>query len=225
MKYTLLKIALLSAAWMAFGLSAHGQNRPPAFLKILRGGVEITDLNLSLKEGAMDTIQLFAHDPDGDAACIMATGLPETWAYFMSDPAAGSATLLLAPDDDAQGDYVFSFAAFDSDLSLAPATASIAMQIIDRNALTPDDKDVTVINYPNPVTGTTTLEFVVPAAGHATLKIYTQSGREVLTVVDVSMAAKRYFRKVNMASYPAGIYIYHLDVKGVGSASGRLIKL
>ncbi|MDR0729150.1 MAG: T9SS type A sorting domain-containing protein [Prevotellaceae bacterium] len=225
MKNTVLKSGLLSVVWMAVGMAANGQNQPPTFVKFMRGGVEITDLHLEMKEGAMDTIQLFAQDPDGEPTYIMATRLPDTWAYFMNDLSAGTATLVLAPDDDAQGDYEMNFATFDSDLSLAPATATIAMHIIDRNALTPEDTKVVIVNYPNPVTTTTTLEFVVPVAGYTTLKIYTQTGREVLSVVDASMAAKRYFRKVNMSTYPAGTYVYHLEVKGVGSASGRLIKL
>ncbi|MDR0668074.1 MAG: T9SS type A sorting domain-containing protein [Prevotellaceae bacterium] len=225
MKYIVLKSALLYVAWFTFGIAATGQNRPPTFLKFMRGSVEITDLHIEMKEGEQDTIRLLAHDPDGDPAYIMATQLPEKWAYFMSDPGASSATLLLAPNDDAQGDYEFTFTVFDNDISLTPETASLTLHVVDRNALTPNDTKVTIVNYPNPVTDITTMEFVIPSAGQTTLKIYTLSGREVLSVIDASMSPMRYFRQVNMSSYPAGVYVYQLDVKGVGSASGRLIKL
>ena len=228
MSKQIIHIALFTLLFTAFSQFAFGQNQPPVFTKVVRGGVEMNMSNLTLEmtEGKMDTLQVFATDPNGDKVYITASGLNGKWCFFMSPSGAGSATLQLAPDYDSQGDHTIVFEAFDDDPSQSATSLSLSLHIIDRNVLGANDTELTIINYPNPVKTTTTFEFVIPKAGVADLKIYTSSGREIMSIIDnVQTQPSRYFKKIDMARFPAGTYIYRLKVDGIGTVSGQMIKL
>ncbi len=177
---------------------------------------------ITMKEGETVTIRIYA---SGDTAYITASGLAGDWMYFSTTQGAGSATLMLLPEDDGEGDYTLTFDTFNSNLALPPATVSLPVHITDRNALTADDTEITVINYPNPVADNTTIEYVVPKDGKASLKLYSLSGREVASIFEKSVTAGRYFEKVNVSGLAAGSYVYRLTLDGVGSKSGRMYKL
>jgi len=219
---------LLTLLFAAFSQVVFGQNQPPVFTKFVRGGVEMdmSNLSLEMREGDMDTIQIFAIDPNGDDVFITAKGLNSSWSYFMSASGAGSATLHFAPDYDSQGNHTVVFEAFDKDLSQSASSATLSLHIIDRNTIGAGDNELMIMNYPNPFKTTTTLEFVVPKGGVADLKIYTASGHEIISIINgVLTTPARYFRKIDLTNYPAGTYIYRLKVDGVGEVSGRMIKL
>jgi len=230
MSKQIIHIALFTLLFTAFSQFAFGQNQPPVFTKVVRGGVEMNMSNLTLEmtEGEIDTLQIFATDPNGDLVYITASGLNSNWCFFMSPSGAGSATatLQLAPDYDSQGDHTIVFEAFDNDLSQSATSLTLSLHIIDRNTLGADDNELSIINFPNPFKTITTLEFVVPKAGVADLKIYTSSGREIMSLINgVQTLPSRYFRKIDMTNFPSGTYTYRLKVDGVGTASGKMIKL
>lgn len=69
-------------------------------------------------------------------------------------------------------------------------------------------------SYPNPASGVTTIEFALPMAAHATLKVYDTLGREVARVVDQMLAADTYRVGFDASALPAGLYVYRLDAGG-----------
>lgn len=191
---------------------------------------------LKLKEGETCSVEIYAEGATaGEVAFISATGLASSWMYFISPEGAGSATLLLLPGDDTHtgdvdGNYTLYFTAFDTIPGHASSTRALPVYIIDRNALQPGDTEVTIINYPNPVTDATgfvtTLDYIVPVAGQGALQIYALSGKKVLSIFENTyVAAGHYYRTVNLSALPAGTYLYRLTVEGIGSKSGRMIKL
>jgi hypothetical protein len=241
MKKKILQTVLLTALLTGYGAVATGQS--PTFTKLLlqKDGVQ-TELNVTspgtptLTEGETCSIEIYATGMSaGEVAFISATGLVSSWMYFISPDGAGTATLLLLPDDnahtaDVDGNYTISFTTFDTIPGHASSTLALPVYIIDRNALKPGDTEVTIINYPNPVTETTefvtTLDYIVPVSGQGALRIYSLSGQRVMTVFENTyVAAGHYFRTVNLSDLPAGTYVYRLTIDGVGSKSGRMVKL
>jgi hypothetical protein len=212
----------------------------PSFEKLFleKDGVR-TELNpaspgtLTLTEGETCSVEIYA--TGGDDVFISATGLVSSWMYFISPDDAGTATLRLLPGDDAHtsdvdGNYEISITAFDTIPGHASSTIVLPVYIIDRNALKPGDTEVTIINYPNPVTETTqfvtTIDYIVPVSGQGALRIYSLSGQRVMTLFEeVYVSAGHYFRTVNLSSLPAGTYLYRLSIDGIGSKSGRMVKL
>jgi hypothetical protein len=74
--------------------------------------------------------------------------------------------------------------------------------------------------YPNPFNPSTTIEFGIVKAGHASLKIYDILGREVTTLVNEHMQPGTYRRTWNAGNMPSGVYYYRLAVTSLsGSAS------
>ncbi|MGZ4056508.1 MAG: T9SS type A sorting domain-containing protein [Bacteroidia bacterium] len=70
--------------------------------------------------------------------------------------------------------------------------------------------DLQLINYPNPVSSSTTIEFVLNKRGPVNLQVLDQYGRSVETLVNENMAEGKHdivFDKKNLAS---GIYYYSL---------------
>jgi hypothetical protein len=233
---TVLLIALLTGCGAVMGQS-------PSFERLLqtKDGVQ-TELNISspgtltLNEGETCSVEIYAaRAAAGDVAFISATGLVSSWMYFISPDGAGTATLLLLPGDDAHtadvdGNYNIIFTTFDTIPGHASVTLTLPVYIIDRNALKPGDTEITIINYPNPVTETTqfvtTLDYIAPVGGQGTLCIYSLSGQKVMTIFEKTyVSAGHYFRTVNLSSLPAGTYVYRLTIEGVGSKSGRMVKL
>jgi hypothetical protein len=215
----------------------------PSFTKLFKekDGVrtELVDLanpgTLTLTEGETCSVEIYATGAiSSDVAFISATGLVSSWMHFISPEGAGSATLRLLPSDDAHtsdvdGNYKIYFTTFDTISGHASSTLLLPVYIIDRNELKPGDTEVTIINYPNPVTETTqfvtTLDYIVPVGGQGSLRIYSLSGQRVMTIYeDTYVAAGHYFRTVNLSALPAGTYLYRLTVDGV-SKSGRMVKL
>ncbi len=76
-------------------------------------------------------------------------------------------------------------------------------------------------NFPNPFNPSTSIAFAVPAAGHATLKVYTLLGQEVATLVNGNVPAGRATVVWNATDdagrqVASGLYFYRLTVTDAG---------
>jgi len=69
-------------------------------------------------------------------------------------------------------------------------------------------------NYPNPFNPETTIRFVLPAAQHVVIKIYTIRGREISTLIDKQMSAGHHRIIFKTNNLPTGIYLYQINTKG-----------
>jgi len=67
-------------------------------------------------------------------------------------------------------------------------------------------------NYPNPFNPTTTIEFTLPEAGKASLKVFNVIGQQVATLFDQNAEAGRLYRATfSASSLPSGLYFYRLE--------------
>jgi hypothetical protein len=124
--------------------------------------------------------------------------------------------------------------AFREDGTASPIT--IELRVTDANGFTSTDQIVLIItgvigvddvpqvfalapNSPNPFNPRTTIEFAVPTAGEANLRIVDLRGRLVRTLLDESVPVGRHARTwdgTDATGRPvaAGVYLYRLDVHG-----------
>jgi len=77
------------------------------------------------------------------------------------------------------------------------------------------DKFILAQNYPNPFNPSTTIDFVVPQTGWATIKIYNLLGQEVATLFDgIVQANKISSTEFDATGLPSGVYLYQLRSAG-----------
>jgi hypothetical protein len=69
-------------------------------------------------------------------------------------------------------------------------------------------------NYPNPFNPSTTIEFSLPRASYATLKVFNALGQEVATLLKENRAAGKHQVLWNAGNLPSGIYFYRLEGEG-----------
>jgi hypothetical protein len=79
-------------------------------------------------------------------------------------------------------------------------------------------------NYPNPFNPSTQIDYTIPTAGSATLKVYNLLGQEVSTLVNENLQAGTYQATFNAASLPSGVYMYQLK-SGSYSDSKKMLLL
>ena len=65
-------------------------------------------------------------------------------------------------------------------------------------------------NYPNPFNPATTIQFSLPTAGPASLKVYDLLGREVATLLNESKSPGSYEVRFDAARLASGVYLYRL---------------
>ena len=79
-------------------------------------------------------------------------------------------------------------------------------------------------NYPNPLNGSTIIEYDLPAGGVVSLKVYNILGQEVATLVDGRQDAGTKIKKVfDGAHFPSGVYFYRLRTSAFESTRKMLI--
>jgi hypothetical protein len=76
-------------------------------------------------------------------------------------------------------------------------------------------------NYPNPFNLSTTIEFTLPKATHATLKIYNILGEEVATLISENLAAGSYLYQWETRGLASGVYFYKLEAGNPSKSSGQ----
>jgi hypothetical protein len=77
-------------------------------------------------------------------------------------------------------------------------------------------------NYPNPFNPSTQIEFALPSAQRASLKVYNLIGQEVASLVDQNLDAGIYTYDFAANGLASGIYIYRLEA-GAFSSAKRMI--
>ncbi|MBI5470996.1 MAG: T9SS type A sorting domain-containing protein [Ignavibacteriae bacterium] len=77
-------------------------------------------------------------------------------------------------------------------------------------------------NYPNPFNPTTKIDYSIPQAGHASMKIYNLLGQEVATLFDGEQKAGNYTVTFDAAKIATGIYFYKLQY-GENSITKKLV--
>lgn len=65
-------------------------------------------------------------------------------------------------------------------------------------------------NYPNPASGKTSIDIIVPEAQNIQLKIYDIMGRTVYTVVDDYLNSGKQTFEIDLSNFAPGIYIYRV---------------
>ncbi|MCI0514228.1 T9SS type A sorting domain-containing protein [candidate division KSB1 bacterium] len=66
-------------------------------------------------------------------------------------------------------------------------------------------------NYPNPFNPSTTIEFSLPTSNHVVLKVYDVLGKEILTLVDETLAAGQHQVHFDARHLASGVYFYKIQ--------------
>ena len=70
--------------------------------------------------------------------------------------------------------------------------------------------------YPNPFNPSTTIRFSIPESGNVSLKVYTVTGQEVMTLIDNEYTINgSYDVSVNMINLSSGVYFYTLTQNNI----------
>jgi hypothetical protein len=98
--------------------------------------------------------------------------------------------------------------------SLMQESASRAITAVAKTSAAPQTLQLSQ-NYPNPFNPSTSIEFTVPTAGRATLKIFNALGQEVATLFDgVASAGRRHQITFDGSRFASGIYFSRLEFGG-----------
>ena len=66
-------------------------------------------------------------------------------------------------------------------------------------------------NYPNPFNPSTTIAFDLPKATRVVLKLYSQNGQLVKTLIDQNMPAGAHKVTLDASSLASGVYLYRIE--------------
>ncbi len=69
-------------------------------------------------------------------------------------------------------------------------------------------------NFPNPFNPATKINFQIPTDGFVSLKVFDNSGKEVATLVNQSLAAGFHTTNFNASTLSSGVYFYRLETQG-----------
>jgi hypothetical protein len=88
-----------------------------------------------------------------------------------------------------------------------------------------DNSGLTLKNHPNPFSGNTTINYVLPSYGHVTLAILNLAGQMVKIIVNVMQTEGNYNINIDTRDLQSGVYIVTLSLKGNGNESIKTIRL
>lgn len=79
-------------------------------------------------------------------------------------------------------------------------------------------------NYPNPASGLTSIDIVMPESDKVELKLYDMQGKPVLTILNEYLNTGKHTIQLNLTSFAPGVYIYRLvSNTGLRIASKKLV--
>jgi beta-N-acetylhexosaminidase len=84
----------------------------------------------------------------------------------------------------------------------------IPVNVSESEAPVPDGIELT--NYPNPFSGTTTIEFIMPDAAPITVSVYNAIGQEIATLVSGRLGPGTHKYRWDGSTYPNGIYYFRV---------------
>ena len=76
-------------------------------------------------------------------------------------------------------------------------------------------------NYPNPFNSSTTIGYALPERSHVTLTVFNTLGQQVANLFQGEQEAGYHSGVFDAAGLASSIYLYRLQVRPLGSASGR----
>jgi hypothetical protein len=81
-----------------------------------------------------------------------------------------------------------------------------------------------LINYPNPFSASTTIQFQTPSNAPVSLEVFDQTGRKITTLVNKKLPSGTHDVEFDGSSLPYGIYFYQLKV-GESSTTRKMIRV
>ncbi len=200
-----------SAAWDAANVSPGGFVKKDSTYYILYGGTTIpswgTQAGLATSNDLHTWVKRYNHP-------VIAFGSPGQWDQSW----IGGGTLLYL-----NGKFSYWYGGYADVWSIGyatsvagPLSAPLAPQgIPERTSLEQ--------NYPNPFNPSTHIEFVMPASGRATLKIFDLRGAEVTTLQDGTLPAGRHSYQWNAHGVSSGVYFYCLQADGLSESKKMIV--
>lgn len=82
--------------------------------------------------------------------------------------------------------------------------------------------ELEIINYPNPFTAITTIQFQTPSNASVSLNVFDQTGKKVATLINGILPSGIHQAEFDGSLLPGGIYIYQLKV-GKSSTTQKMI--
>ncbi|MGA2297357.1 MAG: aryl-sulfate sulfotransferase [FCB group bacterium] len=98
----------------------------------------------------------------------------------------------------------------DSTLSTISLTNVTIENITFVNEILPDNKEIVITNYPNPICSTTTFEFRIEEAGKTTISIFSLEGKELEIILNKYLESGNYKFNWESKGIETGIYFYKI---------------
>ncbi|MEW6508085.1 MAG: T9SS type A sorting domain-containing protein, partial [Bacteroidota bacterium] len=73
------------------------------------------------------------------------------------------------------------------------------------------ERELTILNYPNPFNPTTKIKYSIPETGLVVLKVYDMLGREIVTLVNEKQPFGHHEVGFDGSRLPSGIYFYTIN--------------
>ncbi len=123
------------------------------------------------------------------------------------------------------GNYTWTIRAVDASYTgspLAYGEFSVDIVSVEEQPGIKETEQISLNNYPNPFSRTTTISYSIPEDGLVTIKIYNLAGEEVITLVEEKKQAGDHSLVFNASDLKAGIYFYKIR-SGVHSLTNKMI--
>lgn len=155
-------------------------------------------------------------DPANDRKLNLNAGTSNVFRNFAlpGNVPLGSYDMWLALWYDVDGNNQINSGDFVFDRKVFPQAFSVGATALEPLAGTIPADYFLGQNYPNPFNPITAIEFSLPRAGRAVLKIYDALGQEVASLVNEALPAGHYRTEWDAGDVPAGVYFYRLKVFG-----------